>query len=213
MSSRAMRLVGYTAMGMIFFVCTLVIIKWAIDFVTWSTLDDGWAQAIGSVIAICAAIYIMNEQHRTQEALAGRTSATHRGNLLLSASLVGSQVISVGTTLTQSIERSRCQSAALTFTLDRIEGVLRHADQIPVWKMEGADAREFYRIINATHQIMALLRLGISENIANNQGNLPTYADVGGIEQSFGQTMENISTCKRWLETEYERVTGHEIQI
>lgn len=55
---------GFATMGLILFVATMVIIKWLIDFVTWTTLDSGWAQAIGSVAALGIAIYIMREQAR-----------------------------------------------------------------------------------------------------------------------------------------------------
>jgi hypothetical protein len=43
---------GAWALGLLLFIATLLIIRWTIDFVTWSTVDSGWAQAIGAVAAI-----------------------------------------------------------------------------------------------------------------------------------------------------------------
>jgi hypothetical protein len=45
---------GGWALFLLLFVATLIIIRWSVDFVTWSSLDSGWAQAIGSVAAIFA---------------------------------------------------------------------------------------------------------------------------------------------------------------
>jgi hypothetical protein len=43
---------GAWALGLLLFIATLLVIRWTVDFVTWSPLDSGWAQAIGAVAAI-----------------------------------------------------------------------------------------------------------------------------------------------------------------
>jgi ABC-type cobalt transport system substrate-binding protein len=52
MSEKMFRAIGLSALCLIVFVCTLIIIRWCITFVTWSGLDSGWAQAIGTIAAI-----------------------------------------------------------------------------------------------------------------------------------------------------------------
>jgi hypothetical protein len=72
---------GAWALGLLLFIATMIIIGWTVDFVTWSTLDSGWAQAIGSVAAIMASFFLFSRQrkHEQQEGrdneLARRTRA------------------------------------------------------------------------------------------------------------------------------------------
>lgn len=54
----------YWGFALVFFVLTLVVVRWTIDFVTWSALDSGWAQAIGTVAAIGVAFGIGAKQSR-----------------------------------------------------------------------------------------------------------------------------------------------------
>jgi hypothetical protein len=69
------------ALGLLLLVATMIIIRWVVDFVTWSTLDSGWAQTIGSVAAIMASFLLFSRQrkHEQQEGrdneLARRTRA------------------------------------------------------------------------------------------------------------------------------------------
>lgn len=63
MENRLWKVIGFWALGLILFISTLIIIRWAVDFATWSTLDSGWAQAIGSVAALGVAIYVMAGQN------------------------------------------------------------------------------------------------------------------------------------------------------
>lgn len=61
MEDKILKTLGYWTLGLILFVSTFIIIRWAVDFATWSTLDSGWAQAIGSVAAIWFA-YVFGER-------------------------------------------------------------------------------------------------------------------------------------------------------
>ncbi len=60
---------GAWALGLLLLIATMIIIRWLIDFVTWTTLDSGWTQAIGSIAALGIAIYVGNMQHRSAMAL------------------------------------------------------------------------------------------------------------------------------------------------
>lgn len=64
MSKRFWELVVYCGFALVFVVMVFVVVQWAIDFVRWSKLDSGWAQAIGSVAAIAVAFYIGAKQSR-----------------------------------------------------------------------------------------------------------------------------------------------------
>ncbi len=64
MSDKALRAIAFAIFSPMFFVCTLLIIRWGIEFVTWTTIDAGWAQAIGSVGALGVAIYVMSRQNK-----------------------------------------------------------------------------------------------------------------------------------------------------
>jgi hypothetical protein len=60
------KVIGFGAMALILFVATLIIIRWVIGFVTWSTLDSGWTQAIGSIIALAASFGFFYAQKRAE---------------------------------------------------------------------------------------------------------------------------------------------------
>jgi hypothetical protein len=64
MSESAWQKLGFAALAVIIFVCTLVVIRWAIEFITWSNIDSGWAQAIGAVAAIGVAIWVAHRDSR-----------------------------------------------------------------------------------------------------------------------------------------------------
>lgn len=58
------------ALGLLLLIATMIIIRWIVGFVSWSALDSGWAQAIGSVAAIMASFFLFKRQrdHELQEA-------------------------------------------------------------------------------------------------------------------------------------------------
>lgn len=64
MENKVLKFFGYWAMGLILFIATMIVIRWTIDFVTWSALDSGWAQVIGSVAALGVAIFVMVRQNK-----------------------------------------------------------------------------------------------------------------------------------------------------
>jgi hypothetical protein len=63
MQEKLWKFIGFWAMGLILFMATMIIIRWLVDFVTWTTLDSGWAQATGSIAALGVAIYVMSRQN------------------------------------------------------------------------------------------------------------------------------------------------------
>lgn len=70
MENIRLKVIGFWAMALILLVETMIIIRWVIEFVTWSSLDSGWAQAIGSIAAIGGAVWIF----RTDSAIRHRES-------------------------------------------------------------------------------------------------------------------------------------------
>lgn len=81
MEKKYWEIVGYWAIALLMLIATVIVIHWAMGFVTWSGLDSGWAQAIGSVAAILASFFLFQRQrkHEQQQArddeLARRTQA------------------------------------------------------------------------------------------------------------------------------------------
>jgi len=68
MEEKLWKVIGFWAMGLILFIATFIIIRWAINFATWSALDAGWAQAIGAIASIWGAFWIANRSAREQRA-------------------------------------------------------------------------------------------------------------------------------------------------
>lgn len=169
----------------------------------------GWMQAIGSIIAIGAAIYIMNRQHENQRTHAEQAENTERANLMLAALMVGNEALNVAETFSTGASGNYCLPAVATFPLDQMNHVVRHADQIPMWKMNAGCARSFYRISNGTHQIAAMLRLAIEENTdVDSKKGLPANVYIGGVKHAIAQNARNISVAVKDLEEQYEDLTG-----
>jgi hypothetical protein len=66
MENRIWKIIGFWAMALLLFIATMIIIRWVVGFVTWSTLDSGWAQAIGSVAAIVGAFLLARQQYEKE---------------------------------------------------------------------------------------------------------------------------------------------------
>ena len=75
MSNSAWEKLGYAALAVMTFICTLIAVRWTIAFVTWSGIDSGWAQVIGSIGAILGAFVVARyhangtERQRIKESL------------------------------------------------------------------------------------------------------------------------------------------------
>ncbi|QDG69401.1 hypothetical protein [Janthinobacterium tructae] len=70
MHNNILKWLGLCAMAVIIFICAVIAIRWAINFIAWTELDSGWAQAIGSVAALGVAIFVMHMQATRAETLA-----------------------------------------------------------------------------------------------------------------------------------------------
>lgn len=64
MSKSAWEKLGYSALAVMTFVSTLIVIRWTIDFVSWSGIDSGGVQAVGSIAALGVAIFVMSSQSK-----------------------------------------------------------------------------------------------------------------------------------------------------
>lgn len=53
---------GYWLFGLVVLIETLLVIRGAVTIANWGALDSGWAQAIGSIIAIFAAFFLGERQ-------------------------------------------------------------------------------------------------------------------------------------------------------
>lgn len=78
--------IGYCAIAVMIFISTLITIRWTIDFVTWSQIDSGWAQVIGSIAAIFGAFFLGERQSRDAMQMVLKTdriAAYRRGKSIL----------------------------------------------------------------------------------------------------------------------------------
>jgi hypothetical protein len=72
-ADKILKVIGFTAMGLIVIVTGVIVIHWAVGFVQWSGLDSGWAQFIGAIAALAVAIYLGDRQHKNSMELLLRT--------------------------------------------------------------------------------------------------------------------------------------------
>lgn len=75
--ARLVDLIALIVLGFLLYILTMIVIRWTIDFVTWSALDSGWAQAIGGTIGIAVAIWVpynQSKQTRRRDAEVERES-------------------------------------------------------------------------------------------------------------------------------------------
>lgn len=62
MNNRFLTAIGYWILSLLMFVATMIVIRWVIAFVSWTRIDSGWAQAIGSILAVIAAFLVADRQ-------------------------------------------------------------------------------------------------------------------------------------------------------
>lgn len=132
---------GLWAIALILFIATFIIIRWTVDFATWSSLDSGWAQAIGSVAAIFAAFFLGERQAskaRRDAIEIVKLELTHRRSALLeicrAAKARSDLVRDTFVTSFKPIERYELYDHAL------IKGVVAGLEGAPVYELGDADA-------------------------------------------------------------------------
>lgn len=131
MENKFWKVIGYWAMGLVLFVATLIIIRWAVHFATWSSLsasDTGtWAGAIGTVATLAMTIRLATSErkerlHREQNlalvTVAGLEFKIPAVKLMLEAAL---------TTIIMDAGANRPTDYAK---------LVRMLDQIPLWQPE-----------------------------------------------------------------------------
>lgn len=118
---------GAWSLGLILFIATMVVLHWVVGFVTWSTLDSGWAQAIGAVLAILVAIYLSERQHKNSLSL---FSATEHATLKR-------RLVSILAVLDQAITQ-------LDYTIDKLRGEGTHAYLRNGSALKGDDLDHFF---------------------------------------------------------------------
>jgi hypothetical protein len=124
MENKIWKAIGFWALALILLIATMIIIRWVIDFVTWSALDSGWAQAAGSFIALGVAIHIMRSQNANATRLMLQQNA-HTTKLMLNSDIRATRryASAVGSIVTRA--NTKIRNAAL----DVIDSIEKSSDQ------------------------------------------------------------------------------------
>jgi len=159
MENKILKFIGFSAMGLILFVATMVIIRWVVDFVTWSTLDSGWAQVIGSVLALAVAIYVMRQQ-------ASFAISTEERALKRQADTVAAIVAKLNEEIQYYAQRldDEESSAEALFDLkdtDAFFEVLKAVDAIPLYSLGSVKmVRGIFEMQKASRRFKEILEWG-----------------------------------------------------
>ena len=179
----------------------------------------GWAQAIGSVAAIVAAVFIMNMQHRLQEKTAIANGCVERANLILTAVMFGQEINEILNAIRNNTGTGQMEWTLCTFSLERLGTALGDANNVPIWKMGSIDARQMAILKNSCKNTIAVLR---AEEEKENRAVRRTPQNMrylgGGVGIAtqatqrilhFAKTgIKDIGPAIESLRAEYETLTG-----
>jgi hypothetical protein len=159
MENRIWKIIGFWTMGLLLFIETMIIIRWVIEFVTWSTVDSGWAQAIGSIAALGVAIYVMSRQnsHAAQlivaaDKLAARRRAAAVRAIVRRAVAVAEHIrtivdIPVGTSVAPGEYSGKLEAAKIS-----LQGVLTTVKAVPAHELGSFDMAEGIHLLGVNLQ-------------------------------------------------------------
>lgn len=159
MEKRAWTWLVFWGFALVFFVMTLVVIRWTIDFVTWSTLDSGWAQVLGAIAALGVAIFVMSRQNAHSARL---TAQTERRALIRRAEMVYQIMVRCDLQICAGVKSVRehveeGNQEKIRFIAEIIKEALIEArfslTQIPVYDMGNTN------LVVGIHQMMGALSI------------------------------------------------------
>lgn len=178
MSETVLRRIAYVSFAIIFFVCTLVLVRWTIDFVTWISLDSGWAQAIGSMAALGVAIFIMQRQAESSARIvldADRRALIRRANAVFA--LIQRAAQQATTSRHAILRESKQNLGELQSTVAAAEIVLReiHASLkiVPLHELGSYDL-----VTGAQQMIDAISRFRQALDVILASGNSVSSAEI-----------------------------------
>lgn len=162
-----------------------------------SSETAGWVQAIGSIAAILATIYVMNEQHKKTQRAAELLAREQRLSLLGVARSAGAEVLNVVGILHRSINsRDLGAPGALIYCSANLRDVLESIAHIPVWQMGSVEAAAFTKIRRVGHDLLAEWRMTLAEQAPEGTGkDLPQYIRVDGVRKSLIHAVQNLNAA------------------
>lgn len=113
-------ILGFWALGLIVLIATMIIIRWVIEFVTWSTIDSGWAQAIGGIAAIGASFGFFYAQKRAELTRAAADSVRAQTNAVVAVLSLCQRSITAMQTALEQVE-GQFSPGILPFGVDRFD--------------------------------------------------------------------------------------------
>ena len=136
-----------------------------------SSETAGWLQAIGSVAAILAAVYVVNEQHRKATEITDAAARDSRANLLFAARTAGGEVMSVVGTMSRNIgARDFGEPAILIYCSAHLRDILDSANLMPIWQMGAKESAARTTIRKVARGLLAEMRLIMSEQMPTTGG-------------------------------------------
>ncbi|MFL6672914.1 MAG: hypothetical protein ACJ8LG_06460 [Massilia sp.] len=173
MEDRLWKVIGFWAMGLLLFMATMIIIRWVVDFITWSTLDSGWTQAIGSLAALLVAIYVMSKQnaHAARLLVDADTLVFRRRAAAVSA--IVERAVRVANAVYDDLDITPAEIADTADYAERLNGgrmaiqdVVATVKSIPTYELGSYDMAEAIHLLGANLEALSegITRLHDSES-------------------------------------------------
>jgi hypothetical protein len=200
MNEKILKFLGYWALGLIMFVATMIIIRWVVDFITWSSLDSGWAQVIGSLAALAVAIFVMSRQnahaaHLIVEAdlLALRRRAAAISAIFQRALRLSRTSYTLASTPIQDISNVNDHCARLAAKRRSIDTMLAKLDAIPLHELGSFDIADS---LNTLHGNLILFGRSLDTFISNPSA-VGTPAQINSIDSFMGNVEQASEKFKK----------------
>jgi hypothetical protein len=193
MNEKILKFLGYWALGLIMFVATMIIIRWVVDFITWSSLDSGWAQVIGSLAALAVAIFVMSRQnaHAAHLIVEADLLALRRRAAAISA--ISRTSYTLASTPIQDISNVNDHCARLAAKRRSIDTMLAKLDAIPLHELGSFDIADS---LNTLHGNLILFGRSLDTFISNPSA-VGTPAQINSIDSFMGNVEQASEKFKK----------------
>lgn len=173
---------------------------------TTSTMP-AWIQAIGSITAILASIFLIKEDHDNQRQTAEAAAKEEQANLVLATYTFGTNVQGIVTALRKiNGHRDFVDRPILEHAISQLIRVLEQSADIPHWKMDLLTAQTWarsQRVARALEAYFALLR----SNGKNEDGHLIAQGMWDYTTSCLRDLARLATTCR----TRYKELTNDPI--
>lgn len=162
-----------------------------------------WIQAVGSIAAIGAAIFVMNAQHRHQQKAEESRTREERANLILAGLVAAVELQGILEALKQEPDQLLMPPHIAAFGLKRLELFMAGTEELPIWKMGVVEGQWMAVLKSVARNTYTALHVAVEEGRATTGRPPLATTFVNGIMLNAGlvhATEDAMQQAKRSID-------------